>query len=108
MKEEKRKMNIPERVTGQDSAPRPMKVLEEVVKELDIVSEIAARLNIQSTEILRKFTGSVPIKEDKEDKIAERQPPSTILVHRLQEIQRDLNKNILEISSNLEELERIW
>ena len=76
-----------------------------IVKDLTAASVLAKQLSMKSRRLISLYI-STPQKKAEEEK--DEAVQSAVLIHVLQKITSDLNLSLLEISNNLEELEKAW
>ena len=87
------------------AAETSQKIFQLVTETLTKCKEDALQLSIRSGKLVSAITGvSEPQKEMKEKAKVD----SVVLIHVLKDIENELSQSLLEISNNLEELEKAW
>ena len=95
---------LPEARLAQGTSEQP-KAFGLIVKDLTAASALAKQLSMKSGRLISLYI-STPQKKAEEEK--DEAVQSAVLIHVLQKITSDLNLSLLEISNNLEELEKAW
>ncbi|KKL61073.1 hypothetical protein LCGC14_2199000 [marine sediment metagenome] len=95
---------LPEARLAQGTSEQP-KAFGLIVKDLTAASVLAKQLSMKSRRLISLYI-STPQKKAEEEK--DEAVQSAVLIHVLQKITSDLNLSLLEISNNLEELEKAW
>ena len=95
---------LPEARLAQGTSEQP-KAFGLIVKDLTAASALGKQLSMKSGRLISLYI-STPQKKAEEEK--DEAVQSAVLIHVLQKITSDLNLSLLEISNNLEELEKAW
>ncbi len=107
LNEMKRRNDMNMMNTGAQSAEatEQTKAFESITKTLTKCKEIASHLSTRSEKLVSSFTGiNEPPKEEPEKQKVD----SVVLIHVLQDIEKELCQSLSEISDNLDKLEKAW
>jgi hypothetical protein len=82
------------------------KAFQSITEGLTGCKEIASSLNTRSRKLVSALTGlSETIQKDTEEK---QKVDSVVLIHVLQDIEKELRRSLTETADNLEKLENAW
>ncbi len=91
---------------GAPTVAEQPKVFGILVKELTSASILAEQLNKKSAGLISLFIDKSP--KPREEITKEKAVQSPVLAHALAEVTTNINRNLLEISNNLDKLEKAW